>query len=91
MEANYGYSDGSGDYFIVINTDDCDGCNRCVEVCPQSVLELLVDDYEETVAAVGEAFRKKLKESCAACKPVGKRVLPPCIESCAMNAISHSW
>ena len=26
MLANYGYKDASGDFFITIDTDKCDGC-----------------------------------------------------------------
>lgn len=92
MEVNYGYSDAAGDFFIVINTDACDGCNRCVEACPQSLFELIEDDYERTVAAVRGAFRKKLRYSCAACKPAGERPALPCVDSCyERDAISHSW
>jgi ferredoxin len=91
MKANYGYSDAAGDFFIVIDSDACDGCKRCVEVCPQSVLEMIEDDYGKTVAAVAEAVHKKLRYSCSACKPVGKQVVLPCVDSCALKAISHSW
>jgi hypothetical protein len=28
MIANYGYKDGSGEFFISIDTDCCDGCGR---------------------------------------------------------------
>ena len=31
MIANYGYKDGSGDWFISIDTDRCNGCGKC---CP---------------------------------------------------------
>ena len=32
MIANYGFKDGSGDWFIVIDTDKCNGCGKCVDV-----------------------------------------------------------
>lgn len=72
MIANYGYKDGSGDYFISIDTDKCNGCEKCVEACPQSVFEIGSDDAdpfrEEPVAKVGEDQRKKLRYTCAPCK-----------------------
>ena len=43
MLANYGYKDGSGEYFITIDTDRCTGCGDCVPVCPAGVLELVED------------------------------------------------
>ena len=37
MIANYGYKDGSGDFFIAIDTDKCNGCGDCVSACPYGV------------------------------------------------------
>ena len=34
MLANYGYSDGSGNYFITIDTEKCNRCGDCVAACP---------------------------------------------------------
>jgi len=72
MMANWGYQDGSGDYFITIDTDKCDGCGACVEACPQNVLEVGEDPIdpmrEEPVAFVTEEQRKKLKFACSPCK-----------------------
>jgi len=91
MIANYGYKDGSGEYFISIDTDKCNSCGKCVEACPQKVLEMIVDDYDQVVAAVTEAHRKKIKYSCGPCKPTsGPRQLP-CVLACEPLAISHSW
>ncbi|MBI4319280.1 MAG: 4Fe-4S binding protein [Chloroflexi bacterium] len=91
MLANYGYKDGSGEFFITIDTDKCDGCAKCVEACPSGVLEMIVDDYDENVAAVTDEHRKKIKYSCAPCKPIsGPRELP-CQVACAPGCIAHSW
>ena len=91
MIANYGYKDGSGDYFISIDTDKCNGCGNCVEACPQGVLEMIIDDYDEEVAVVTEEHRKKIKYSCGPCKPSsGERNLP-CVLACEPQAIGHSW
>jgi hypothetical protein len=55
------------------------------------VLERIQDDYDETVAAVKESARNKLKYACAPCKPVGAAAPPPCVAACAHAAIRHSW
>lgn len=91
MIANYGYKDGSGEYFVSINTDRCDGCADCVDACPEGVLEIILDDYGEIVAAVTESHRRRLKYSCAPCKPVGNRPVLPCMAVCQPAAIAHSW
>lgn len=91
MIANYGYKDGSGEYFISLNTDRCDGCGDCVTACPVGVLEMIVNDYDEKVAAVTDAQRKKIKYSCAPCKPLQDRPPLPCIAACKPVVIAHSW
>ena len=95
MLANYGYKDGSGDFFITIDTDKCNGCGDCVKVCPAKVLELGTDESdpfrEIPVVAVSEEHRKKIKYSCAPCKTTSGKVVLPCVKSCQLCAISHSW
>jgi len=96
MIANYGYKDGSGNYFITIDTDKCDGCGDCAQACPQGVFEVVDEDpndplRDEPVAVVPEQQRKKIKYTCASCKPVGETPLLPCIAACNQSAISHSW
>ena len=95
MKANYGYKDGSGAYFITIDTGKCAGCGDCATVCPAGVFEVVTDPYDplagEEVAVVREEQRNKLKYSCAPCKPVEKRPPLPCIAACGPEAIAHSW
>ncbi len=95
MIANYGYMDGSGEYFISIDMEKCNGCGDCVIVCPAGVLEVGEDENdpfrEELVAKVTEDHRKKIKYSCGPCKPVNDRPPLPCIAACQFGAIEHSW
>jgi NAD-dependent dihydropyrimidine dehydrogenase PreA subunit len=95
MIANYGYKDGSGDFFIAIDTDKCDGCGDCVPACPASVFMVGEDPNdplsEKQVARVTEEQRKKLKYACAPCKPDHDRPPLPCVRSCKPAAIAHSW
>jgi Fe-S-cluster-containing hydrogenase component 2 len=93
--ANYGYKDGSGEYFITIDTEKCNGCGKCVDVCPYGVMAVGEDPNdplsEQEVAFVTEAERKKIKYTCAPCKPTSSKTPPPCIKACEMKAIAHSW
>jgi Fe-S-cluster-containing hydrogenase component 2 len=93
VKAHYGYKDGSGDYFIIIDTDKCVACREhpCVAACPEGVLEMIVDDYDDEIAAVVEDHRKKIKYSCAPCKPDRDRPPLACVAACPHAAITHSW
>jgi Fe-S-cluster-containing hydrogenase component 2 len=93
VKANYGYMDGSGEFFITIDTDLCIDCSdrSCVDACPASLFEIIVDDYDDEVAAIKQEHRKKVKYDCGTCKPVSDRPPLPCVEACTPGAITHSW
>ena len=95
MIANYGDSDGSGAYYITIDTEKCDTCGKCVEMCPSAVLEIGPNEFdpmdEDMMVVVKEEHRKKIKYSCAPCKPASGRKELPCVQSCQTAAIVHSW
>jgi ferredoxin len=95
---NYGYRDGAGLWIITVDTDKCDACGRCAEACPYSVLEIVANEYdplsEGLIPSVKEEHRKKIRYSCAPCKPISKNegeITEPCIKVCLGEAISHSW
>ena len=97
MLANYGYNDGSGDFYITIDTDKCTGCGECIKVCPAKVLEMITDESdpfrEIPVVAVTDEHRKKIKYSCSPCKGAQHTSASdlPCVKSCVPGAIAHSW
>jgi ferredoxin-like protein FixX len=99
MIANYGYQDGSGAYYIRIDTDACLSCaaRACLVACPARLFELFVDDYDDEGVRVAEAHRRTLAVDCAACKPTGAAAMAagraglPCIAACLPGALEHSW
>ena len=94
MIANYGFKDGSGDWFIVIDTDKCNGCGKCANVCPANLFEIGPDEYdisrETPVVSVKHEQRKNVRYSCAPCRPRYGVGPSPCVVSCEPGAISHS-
>ncbi len=94
MIAHYGYQDGSGAYYISIDTERCVTCSNahaCIAACPQQVFELITDDYDEQVIAVRADKSRQLASLCSACKSAPAEAGLPCTAACAEGAIEHSW
>jgi ferredoxin len=96
MLANYGYKDASGDFFMTIDTDRCNGCGECVKACNAGVFKIMDEDPNDPmrnfpVAIVQEKKSRRLKYECNPCKPSINPQTFPCIEACKAGAISHSW
>jgi len=88
---HYGYKDGSGEYFLAVDSGKCDACGKCVPACPAKALEMttvFADLEDKPVAGVKEASRKALRESCASCDHLGKA---PCESSCPHSAVRLTW
>jgi len=84
--SNYGYQDGSGNYFITIDTDKCNGCGQCVDICPSDVFEMIVDDYDDEIPVVKSDLSNQVGYVCD-----GMNCGYKCHEACQENAITHSW
>lgn len=91
MLANYGYSDGSGDYFLTIDTDKCDGCGKCVAACGESVLETAKDDYGKLVAKVRDQVASKISYVCLGLEQGCSRRETNCRGVCKPEAIALTW
>ncbi|MFA5364318.1 MAG: 4Fe-4S binding protein [Candidatus Bathyarchaeia archaeon] len=92
MITYYGYTDGSGEYYIVIDAEKCNGCAECIKACPQNALQMqleFIDLEDKNVAAVTDEHRKKIRYTCSPCKPENGNL--PCVSSCKQNAISCIW
>jgi ferredoxin len=91
MRANYGYADGSGEYYLTIDTERCDGCGDCVPACPAAVLAVEPDDYDEPKAVVRAELRRRLAEVCPGLGACACRHAPTCQAACPRQAIQHTW
>ena len=97
MLSHYGYEDGSGSYYIQIDTDKCCDCveKPCIQACPAGLYEVYLDDYDNEVVRVKEGERNHLKERCVICKNWGSnadgRSGLRCVQVCPLHAVQHSW
>jgi ferredoxin len=91
MITHYGYTDGSGRYYVSIDAEKCNACGDCIKECPRSALELstvMIDIEDKTAAVLKEEHRKKLKYTCALCS---KQKIKPCVSICKLKAINTTW
>jgi len=87
----YGYNDGTGDYFITIDLGKCDGCGKCVSACPASVFEVVHEDGREPKAGVAETARKRLSILCPGYRLCSSNHEINCRSVCQHGAISLTW
>jgi ferredoxin len=84
----YGYADGSGEYFVAIDSDKCNGCGKCVTICPKDALQLetmFIDLEDKVVASVKEEHRNKIRYTCSECRP--EKNLAPCAVICPFEGV----
>ncbi len=91
MKISYGYSDGTGEYYITFNTGKCDGCGKCVEACPAAVLEVGRNDQGQPKARVKDAVRKKLHLVCPGYQNCSLSHQVNCHSACPNEAITQTW
>jgi Fe-S-cluster-containing hydrogenase component 2 len=93
MIANYGYTDAEGAFYITIHQARCARCPEkpCLGACPRALFVEEEDPYGESVAAIEDRKRGKLKYECMECKPERHRPPLPCVEACPFEAVEHSW
>ena len=91
MKIAYGYSDGTGEYYITVDTGKCDGCGKCVEACPAGNLEVAPNDQGQPKARVKDSLRKKIHLTCPGYKACSASNQVNCHSACPNDALSHTW
>ena len=97
MLSNYGYEDGSGSYYIQIDTDQCCECQDkpCIRECPAGLFEAILDDYDDEVVQIRENMRNQLRLKCVVCKnrdnDQKEGYAPVCMQVCPHGALRHTW
>jgi ferredoxin len=91
MKISYGYSDGTGDYYITVDTGKCDGCGKCVEACWAGNLEVGRNDQGQPKARVKETVRKKIHLTCPGFNSCTLSHPLNCHSACPNEAITQSW
>ena len=89
MLSNYGYEDGTGVYYLQIDTRKCETCEDkpCINACPGGLFEIILDDFDEEIIVVKESVRNQLKDLCSGC-PDGAL---PCRNTCPEDAVRLTW
>ena len=90
-KVQYGYNDGTGDYFITIDLESCDGCGECVSACPAAIFEVVHEDGRQPIARVTEAARKRLSILCPGYRSCSSNHETNCLSICQYDAISLTW
>lgn len=91
MKISYGYSDGTGEYYITIDTGKCDGCGKCIEACPAAVLEIDSNDQGQPKARVKDTVRKRLHLVCPGYQNCSLSHQVNCHSACPHDAITQTW
>lgn len=91
LKTQYGYSDGTGEYFITIDSGLCTGCGDCVEACPTGIFTMSKNGTAMDVAVVTEEARKKLAFLCPGAATCHADCGKTCHSACPADAIEHSW
>jgi len=90
-KVQYGYADGTGNYFITIDTARCDGCGECVPACPSGIFEVTANESGQPKAKVKEGVRKKLVMVCPGYEACLSKLERNCHKLCPGDAINHTW
>lgn len=91
MIIHYGYEDGSGSYYVSIDAEKCNTCGACIDTCPEKIIKedlVMIDIEDKRVAVIGDAFRRKIKDTCGMCHKAGN---VRCVQACTMGAIATTW
>lgn len=91
MKVHYGYTDATGDYFISIDRNKCDGCGLCITACPAGIFGMTTGDSGAPKAAVKESARKRLAQFCPGHEKCKASIGKTCHVVCKPEAIGHSW
>ncbi len=94
MIAHYGYEDGTGFFYLALDTDKCADCDPkgCIRACREEIFETEEDDWGDEVVVVSGLKVHQLKAHCDACKQVGNDEHDiPCLKACEKQAIQFTW
>lgn len=91
MKVNYGYSDGTGEYFITVDEGICNGCGDCVPACPSGIFTLAKNDTGQLKAKVRDEVKTRLALLCPGFNACREKTRLNCHRVCSKDALSHSW
>ncbi len=94
MIAYYGFEDGSGSYYIKVDTNQCQRCTDkpCINACANMLFEKAESDFDGEVVEIPKHKQRMVQSACENCKLVAhSNDTLPCHKACPYRAIEHTW
>ncbi len=91
MKVQYGYDDATGSYYITLDSARCDGCGKCVPVCPAGLWAVTGENGARQKAGIRDELRKKISYLCPGEEACRAKIGETCQGVCPKDAIRHSW
>jgi len=90
-KVHYGYSDGTGEYFIAIDYNKCDDCSECIKGCPAGIFSQGSGTAGQPAIIIKQETARRLSSLCRGKSSCNSEKGTSCQDFCPQKAINLSW